>query len=776
MAGHFLFVHVNQWADFASPDAIPISQGYIMANLVRHGFSAEILGDYRDHTLAPQLFKTRLLDKNLLAVGFSVYEENINRVRAWASFAKSVNPDVAVILGGPQITFMAGTGLAQLPEVDALCRGEGEPVMLGLARALAADTSLGKVPGLCVLKDGRPLETGPGPTTEDLDDLPSPYLRGTLDPTGKDRVILFSSRGCTSPCTFCYTTKASNRRVRFHSIDRLIEELLYLKTRGHNDFWFADPNFAYSRARLETLLEAMINRVPGIRFWCQTRYNLVDRELVALLKRAGARTLAFGLESADPEVLKRINKGLDPARMMEAIRLVQEAEIETELFTLFGLPGETMARSLATLDFVRRNRVAITGNSISQQLHLFFGTPIAEDPAGHGITPLPRTRPDYLGICRDFRTDGMTEEEIRCMGVIWRLNRRDFAEKVGLGEDLFNIAGFINRHRERLAARPEAEMLLARIYMQLDEYPAAAESMERLRANFGPEPEVARFLARPLTAYRSRRRGVARPGCRVIFDCRGLVGGAPIPATVCHYRIACLGDGSLLPDFDGGLTDLKAGSAVQFDVRFPADYGAPDLAGRTIPFQAFLYQVLEPIVFDDIAALRDQPPHNMYRFDDLVGLQKYNENLYYMVLRDAVLHSRNGNLNNLLALFNYYLKLGFIDKALEIAHTLPDEASVMGHVGRVFLGNGRAAAALDFLEKAADTSVEIENQRIKARIHLGRYDEAEKIAADPKFSSSLQILNQRVILASLRELPVSDYLSRVDRMLACQVRMMHANM
>ncbi|MBU0484517.1 MAG: cobalamin-dependent protein [Proteobacteria bacterium] len=57
-----------------------------------------------------------MLNKKPLAVGFSVYEENINLVRAWASFAKSVKPDVVVVLGGPQIAFMPGTGLAQMLE------------------------------------------------------------------------------------------------------------------------------------------------------------------------------------------------------------------------------------------------------------------------------------------------------------------------------------------------------------------------------------------------------------------------------------------------------------------------------------------------------------------------------------------------------------------------------------------------------------------------------------------------------------------------------------
>ena len=70
------------------------------------------------------------------------------------------------------------------------------------------------------------------------------------------------------------------------------------------------------------------------------------------------------------QALHTIKKGLQPDRLSQVIAMVQAAGIEVELFTLFGLPGETKAH-------------------ISQQLHLFFGTPIADDPARHGIIPTP---------------------------------------------------------------------------------------------------------------------------------------------------------------------------------------------------------------------------------------------------------------------------------------------------------------------------------------------------------------------------------------------------
>ncbi len=776
MSGNFLFVHINEWADSDSSDAIPISQGYILANLEKHGYSGHILGDYKNRPLTPRLFNTCIQQLKPKAVGFTVYEENINRVRVWARFAKMLDPEIVVILGGPQITFMPGVALEQMVEADILCRGDGETVSAELANALAGNRPLTEVPGICCRENGVIVETEKSFRYENLDDLPSPYLNDTIDCTGKSRVIIFSSRGCASSCTFCYTPMASGRKILFHSIDRIIDEMRYLKRQDISDFWFADPNFAHSRKRLGNLLEAIIDKVPGVTFWCQTRYNLVDTDLLDLLKRAGAHTIAFGLESAHDATLNRINKGLDPDKMAGAVKAARNAGINVELFSLFGLPGESLEDAEKTLDYVKNNKVDVDGNSISQQLHIFYGTPISDEPQRHGITPLPFTKPAYQSLCRDYKTDGMSEDEIRQMGFLWRLNRRDFAEDIKHARNLFTIAGFINRHYEYLNHRPEAGMMLSLIYLELDEPGPAAKCLLALQQNFSGHTEVDTFLNRPLIGFKNRRRAIAGPGCRIIFDCRGMLDGALVPETICYYTMATLGSGALVSDFDRNMSGIKCGSATQFEVTFPADYSNGGLAGRKVSFQVYLHQVLEPVEYNLLKDVAQKTPRNKYRFNDLFNLKKHNENLYYMVLRDSILHSHTGNLPHMMALFNFYLKLGFKENALELAYSLPHEPSVMVHAGRVLLANDFPEEALEFMRYAEGTSAELENKRIEAHIKLKQYEEAEMIGADPLLATSLQTMNLRVKLASLRQLPIENYLRRVDTLLDSQVKMMAAKM
>lgn len=766
---NFLFVHVNEWANIDSPDTIPISQGYILAYLKKHGYGGTILGDYKDQPLSGEQFHQALIKNPPRVVCFSTYEENINRVRVLAGYVKKINPKILVMLGGPQITFMPSQGLLQMAEVDILCRGEGERTSLALAGALREGRDLDTVPGICYRHGHGIRETAKAPLLDDLDTIPSPYLEDIFDLSRKSRAIILSSRGCSSPCTFCYTTRASEKRVRFHSEDRVIAELQYLKSKGIRDFWFADPNFAYSRERLTRLLGRIEREVKGVEFWCQTRYNLLDDALIALLKKCGGRTIAFGLESADPQVLGNIKKGLDTQKLSRVVKKVQGAGLETELFTLFGLPGESLEQAFSTLEFVRENKVAVEGNSISQQLHLFHGTPIAMEPQKHGVKPLPLTKPAYLSVCRDYETEAMGKRDIETMGLYWRLNRTDFREHVESGTNLFAVASFITRHRDRLSHRPQAELMLARIYPALEEYGRAEKCMGRLKERFGDLSEVREFLSRPFTAYKLARRGRAEPGCKIIYDCKASVDGRFVPATEAYYQDAVLGDSTLLADFEKGILGMRAGRCSQCEVEFPEDYGNRELAGKRALFQIYLQQVLTPVSISSPDSLSKEAPSNIYRFHDLDGLQKCNEKLYYLVLRDYSIRGLSQSPEDFLNLLNFYLRLGFEERAGELLNHLPADGSVLSHAGHILLLNGHPELALEMLNSIADYNAEVEADRAKALIELKRYEEAEKIVRGPLLREHVQGLDLRVGLSSLMQRPVEEYLAAMDELLDYQI-------
>ncbi len=768
---YFLFIHVNKGASKRSSDTIPISEAYILSCLRQQGFDGGILVDCLDRPLSLVHLEGILREKRPLALGFGAYQENMEAIRVWARFAKSILPDIKVILGGPQVTFMPGEALCQMEEVDFLCRGEGEMVMSQLAHCLAEGRNDARqIPGLCLLLEGSPFETGPLPGCRNLDDYPSPYLTDLIDVEEKEQAILFTSRGCTYNCLFCYTPRASGRQIRFHSIDRIIEEIKYLRKKGLNRFWFADPNFSFSRERLEEVLEAIIRKTPGISFWCQTRYDLVDRELLGLLRSAGAHTVAFGLESGAPEVLRGINKHLDLDRLSRIIAQSQNAGLNVELFTLYGLPGETFTQALKTLNFVKRNRVVIQGNSISQQLHLFFGTPFSQDPSSHGIRPLPWTRPAYLSVCRDFETDSMSANEIRRMSLIWYLNRHEFMEDVEAGRNLFQRANFISRYWKELSGFPEARYLLARIYLELEEYADALEQISVLKDRFPDHPLTRRILASPPRIFRLVHRKAASMGDKVIYDCEGYYGDTLVPGTAGRYQNAILGSGELLPDFEHALCGIRPLRWAEFPVTFPRDYFNHDLAGKTLRFQVYLHHVLRPVKLERMEDLETCAPRNIYRLQDLPSLQQYSEKLYYLVLRETSLPALSREITDYLNLFGFYIKLGFRQRALDMAGRIPMEPGLAGHMAKLLRSGGMAEEALEVVEAADSMDGQLQLIKAQCLFDLKRWDEAERTAGQFSDSGDEEILDLRVKLARRLALPVKEYLRRVNGLLECRVR------
>lgn len=772
MSVYFLFIHINQLAPVESPDTIPISEAYILAHLKAHGFSGQILGDFLDRPLEPGVLAEAINSQKPLVLGFTVYQENIERVRLWARYAKRLNPHIQVILGGPQITYMPSEALRHMPEVDFLCRGEGEEVMLSLAQALTERKDIATVPGLCFLRGDRAIETGRALGAMDLDTYASPYLMDLINLQHKQRVIILTSRGCSFNCAFCYTPKASNRTVRFHSVERVMEEMMYLGSKGVRDFWFADPNFSYSRERLLTLLNKIIRHIPEISFWCQTRYDQVNPELLALMKQAGADTIAYGLESASPKVLERIKKRMDLERLSQVIRWTQEAGMKVELFTMFGLPGETFQDALSTVHFVRNYGVYIENNSISQQVHLFFGTPMTESPYAYGIRPLSRIRPGYLSICRDFETDTMSKEQIWQVGVIWRLNHREFIEDIKAERNLLNRAGFITKNREFLTDEPLADYLLIRIYLALEEYEAALHCLHELERDFPGHFLTKEIFQKPFRVFK-KKRGPAAVGDKVIYDCQGFVDGKIVPATCGWYQVSILGDSELLPDFQDGLKGLRPRHVTEFPVSFPQDYGLQELAGKTVQFRVALHQVMAPVVIERVEDL-EQAPKNIYHFTDTQGLRQHNENLYYMVLRDTTLHGLSEDLADYLNLINFYLKLGFTDQGLALVDSLVKDPVILGHVAHIFQINGSSQKALEILSVVDGDSHEIQMIRAKSLFDLKKWDEAEgilnRIYNDNQ--SDVSLSNLRVKLAVELNLPIEEYLRRVDAFLDAQIESM----
>ena len=393
-------------------DLFPISLGYIAASLAKHKIDSVIaeidsLTAFTDKSISKFVLKFKPA-----VVGLAVYQVNIRLAMQLAKLIKMCDPSIVVVLGGPQATFMPHQALTQMPDVDVIIRGEGEVVMPALINCLEKQGDIAKVKGIVFRLGSEIYETASQPFVCDLDKLPSPYQTGVFRWSDHTSAAMLTSRGCTYNCNFCYTPLAFNRTIRAHSTRRVLADMKVCVKNKIRRFFFADPSFTFDKKRVRAIMRGIIRKRWKIEIWCETRAELVDEDLLNLMARAGVKYIAYGLESVDPIVNKAINKRIDLRQFGEAIRLTQSAGIEAEVFTLYGLPKQTRQSCLNTLSFLQDSGVKIVGNSAGQQLILFFGTDVLDNPRRYGIRLFKKRRPLYFSAGADFQTDWMTTRDI----------------------------------------------------------------------------------------------------------------------------------------------------------------------------------------------------------------------------------------------------------------------------------------------------------------------------------------------------------------------------
>ncbi|MDP2905944.1 MAG: radical SAM protein [Candidatus Omnitrophota bacterium] len=393
-------------------DLFPISLGYIAASLAERNIDSVIAEIDSLTNLTPKSVSRFVIKYKPAVVGLAVYQANIRLALQLAKLVKICDPSIVVVLGGPQATFMPGQALMQMPDVDLIIRGEGESVMPALVNCLEKQGDITKVKGIAFRLDGEAYETAAQPLVRNLDKLPSPYQTGVFRWSDHTGAAMLASRGCTYNCNFCYTPRAFNRTIRAHSPRRVLADMNVCVKNGIRRFFFADPSFTFNKKRVRLIMRGIIKKRWKIEIWCETRAELVDAGLLDLMARAGVKYLAYGLESVDPVVNRASNKPIDLRRFKEIILLTQAAGIEAEVFTLYGLPKQTRESSLKTLSFLRELGVKIIGNSAGQQLILFFGTDVLDNPRKFGIRLFKTRRSLYFSAGADFETNWMTSRDI----------------------------------------------------------------------------------------------------------------------------------------------------------------------------------------------------------------------------------------------------------------------------------------------------------------------------------------------------------------------------
>lgn len=296
-------------------------------------------------------------------IGLSALTVHAATLHDAAREARKRAPDALILAGGPHATCYPGKVLED-SAFDAVVVGEGErPLENILETDLSADR-LKEIPAV-VTRGGN--QNPERDIVEDLDSLPFPawekidletYRRySSFSILGRRNYMsLFTSRACPYGCVYCHNIFGHKYRQR--SAAGVLEEIRTIHSRyGISDFDILDDAFNLNRRRVEDICNGLIADGPKVRlaFPNGLRSDLLDDELLEIMRGAGTTYISFAIESASPRMQKNINKNLDLEKAERAIRKSASLGIFCNGFFMIGFPGETEEEMRHTLRFAIRS-------------------------------------------------------------------------------------------------------------------------------------------------------------------------------------------------------------------------------------------------------------------------------------------------------------------------------------------------------------------------------------------------------------------------------------
>ncbi|MHB9154861.1 MAG: B12-binding domain-containing radical SAM protein, partial [Endomicrobiales bacterium] len=313
-------------------------------------------------------------------LGFSLDLGSSLRSLYIAAEVKKQLPGVKVIVGGPDVTLDSGHVTGNRV-VDIGVIGEGEVTFCEIVRhALEGNGDYSDIKGIFYRRDGNLAVNEERGKIQDLNEIPSPYLLGYIDPAEFRMIYLENTRGCRHRCSYC---QGAGTYSGHFPTERIIRELEYAVERGVRFVAFCDSSFISSPNFREICgyIKSKLLQHP-VEFFGFAYAEDLTPEKADLLKECRFNNIEIGLQSANPSTLKAVGRGVALDRFVKGIRLLEERGIEYVIDVIIGLPDDTAEMFRKTLRFITDNNIR---NLRAFRLRVLPGTRLRKDARKYGI-------------------------------------------------------------------------------------------------------------------------------------------------------------------------------------------------------------------------------------------------------------------------------------------------------------------------------------------------------------------------------------------------------
>jgi anaerobic magnesium-protoporphyrin IX monomethyl ester cyclase len=327
------------------PPFIPLGIGYLAAVLEKNGYSVNVI-DCQALKLSLAEVENELRNRQPDLVGLTSTTLTYKSALKIIEVAKKALPACVTVLGGPHVTFWDKEAFEECPSLDVVVRREGEHTLLELVQRLDAGKSYHDVIGTTCKKDGKIVKNPDRPYIENIDELPFPAVHlFPIEQFNKYGNIIFpvmTSRGCVYWCDFCTAVRMFGRKYRMRSPNKVVDELeLLYKKYGEKQYTFYDDAFTVDQTRTHEICDEILKRGLNIKWDCETRVDMVSKDLLLKMKKAGCIAVWYGVEAGSQKVRDAMGKGINTQQTLNAFKWTQDAGMIAVASIILGFPGET---------------------------------------------------------------------------------------------------------------------------------------------------------------------------------------------------------------------------------------------------------------------------------------------------------------------------------------------------------------------------------------------------------------------------------------------------
>jgi len=403
----------------------PVGLSYVASAVHRSRHDLSIIDMDADRIGYGEL-EDRLRAMDFDAVGFGCIVTGYKIVKELTRIVKKVHPAAWVIVGNSVASSVPET-LLQNTAVDIAVIGEGDVTIVDVLDCLDQGGDLQTVDGIYYRDQDQIKKTPPRKIIADINKIPFPewelfdvqrYLEMSCKyvsepyPMEMEKIRAFpvnTARGCAFKCTFCYHV-FRNEKYRYRSPSSIIEEIAELQKRyGVNYINFWDELTFLTIKQTETFVDAIL--ASGLKFYWTAAcrgdlFKEKDMDLLEKIKSAGCIGLGYALESANRNILRSMNKKLDPNDFIHQFNILKKAGIASWTSLVIGYPEETEKTIRETFELCYQNGIYPSAGFLLPQP----GTPIYEYAVKNGFIGDEESYLMDMGDRQDLRVN-LTEIE-----------------------------------------------------------------------------------------------------------------------------------------------------------------------------------------------------------------------------------------------------------------------------------------------------------------------------------------------------------------------------